>query len=198
MIGALTVLAVCGWLIPSVVARHWWRQAAFDQLTGLPNRGRLERLAARARRRRATVGVLLLDVDRFKQVNDTYGHRVGDELLTAFADRLAHATDRRETAIRLHGDEFAVWLGAARSDEAARRAVEVAAELSRPVVVAGHELVMTASVGHATGPARAPLAELLHAADTAMYAAKRAGRAVPNLPAAEPAPRLRDHGKDAA
>lgn len=198
MTTTFVVLAGLGWLIASAVARYWWRQAAFDQLTGLPNRSRLEALAARARRRRGHVGVLLLDVDRFKQINDTYGHRAGDELLTAFAGRLRRAARRREVAIRLHGDEFVVWLGSALPQDTASRAAEVSAELSRPLVVAGHELVMTASVGHASGPAGTPLPDLLHAADAAMYAAKRTRHSVPSLPATAPTPRLRDHGKDIA
>ncbi|ASR33852.1 hypothetical protein BAY61_01335 [Prauserella marina] len=193
----LVAVLAAVWLVPVFVARYWWRRTAFDQLTGLPNRSRLEALAGRARRGRS-VGVLLLDVDRFKQVNDTHGHRVGDALLAAFAHRLHAATTRREVAVRLHGDEFAVWLGATRSDAAARRAAEIAEALSRPVTVAGRELVMTASVGHATGPGGTPIAELLHAADTAMYAVKRARHVVPGLPTTESAPRLRDHGKDAA
>jgi diguanylate cyclase (GGDEF)-like protein len=197
---AFVILAAIGWLTASIVARYWWHQASYDQLTGLPNRGRLETRATWARRRRcATVGLLLLDVDRFKQINDTFGHRAGDELLTAFADRLRQRTHRREVAIRLHGDEFAVWLGAVGPAAAARRADEVAAELARPVQVAGDELVMTASVGHAAGSVRSStLADLLHQADASMYTAKRSRPALPSLPVPAPASRLRDRGKDVA
>jgi diguanylate cyclase (GGDEF)-like protein len=198
---AFVILAAIGWLTASIVAHYWWHQASYDQLTGLPNRGRLETRAMWARRRRrATVGLLLLDVDRFKQINDTFGHRAGDELLASFADRLRQATHRREVAVRLHGDEFAVWLGAVGPAAAARRADEVAAQLARPVQVAGVELVMTASVGHATaGRVRSgTLADLLHQADASMYSAKRSRPALPSLPVPAPASRLRDRGKDVA
>jgi diguanylate cyclase (GGDEF)-like protein len=138
--------------------------------------------------------LLLLDVDRFKQINDTYGHRAGDELLAVFAQRLHRATVGREVAVRLHGDEFTLWLGAVSPDAAARRADEVAADLARPVPIAGRELVMTASVGYACGPAA--LADLLQRADASMYAAKRSRSALSSLPVTAPVSRPRDRGKD--
>jgi diguanylate cyclase (GGDEF)-like protein len=199
MTAAFVIVAALGWLTASLVARYWWHQAAHDRLTGLPGRSRLESRARRARRRRhITVGVLLLDLDRFKQINDTFGHRAGDELLTVVAARLRQATRCRETALRLHGDEFAVWLGAVDAAAAARRAAEVATQLARPVRIAGHELVVSASVGHATAHVRSPLPELLHRADASMYAAKRHHSELPTVATAPPALRPRDRGKDAA
>ncbi len=195
------VVASVGWLTASLVARYWWHRAAYDQLTGLPGRGRLETRARWARcRRRASIGVLLLDLDRFKQINDTYGHRAGDELLAAVAERLRAATHRRESAVRLHGDEFAVWLGPVDEAGAARRAAEVAEKLTHPLRVAGVDLVVTASVGHAAAPAHAAtLSELLHRADASMYAAKHDGRSdLPSLPTAPVTSRPRDRRKDVA
>jgi predicted signal transduction protein with EAL and GGDEF domain len=94
----------------------------------------------------------------------------------------------------LHGDEFTLWLGAVGSDAAARRADEVAADLARPVPIAGREVVMTASVGYACGPAS--LADLLQRADASMYAAKRSRSALSSLPVTAPVSRPRDRGKD--
>ncbi|OZM72658.1 GGDEF domain-containing protein [Amycolatopsis antarctica] len=193
----ITVVTAAGWLAASGTARYWWHRALFDELTGLPGRARLNTAARRAARRGARVGVLLLDVDRFKAINDTHGHRAGDALLTVIATRLNAATGRGEVAIRLHGDEFAVWLAATTPTAAARRAREVSAALARPVVVEGRELTVTASVGHATGRAR-DLAGLLHAADQSMYATKRDRTAIATLPGGPGQTRLRDARKDVA
>ncbi|HJQ46894.1 MAG TPA: GGDEF domain-containing protein [Amycolatopsis sp.] len=182
------IAAVPGWAPSTVRAMRLRRRLQTDALTGLSNR---DALACAFRRTGGEVGLLLLDVDRFKQINDTYGHRVGDKLLMALASRLRRAAREGEVVIRLHGDEFVVWLGNITTAHAARRADEVASAIARPLVVAGDELVVTASVGHATGTTS--LADLLHDADEAMYAAKRARAAVTGLPVA-PRLRLRDKG----
>ncbi|SNR29172.1 diguanylate cyclase (GGDEF) domain-containing protein [Haloechinothrix alba] len=189
-----------GLLAAAGAARYWHRQARYDPLTGLPGRDRLRTLARRARPRSGPVGVLLLDVDRFKQVNDTYGHRAGDALLTVIARRLRAATGRGEVPVRLHGDEFAVWLGRTDPEASARRAREVARALTRPVCVDGHQLVVTASVGHTTSSYAdtVSLAELLHQADQAMYRAKHQRHTLASLPTTAPADRLRDLRKDAS
>lgn len=197
MTTVLTITLAIAWLAASATARYWWWRASHDRLTGLPGR---ELLEARARRAcwRASVGVLLLDLDGFKQVNDTFGHRVGDELLVTVAARLRRAVRRGETALRLHGDEFAVWLGALDATTAAQRAAEVAAALAEPLHLDGQPLAVTASVGHAVGDARrGGLGDLLHTADQAMYVAKRAAR-LSRIAAATPASRLRDQRGEVA
>ncbi|MFC0436640.1 diguanylate cyclase domain-containing protein [Kutzneria buriramensis] len=156
-----------------------------DATTGLANRAALRRLAGHAgRRRHGSAGLLLLDLDRFKQINDTHGHPTGTAVLIELAERLAEAAEPGEVPVRLHGDEFALWLGPLPDGQAAeriakQRAAEVAAALAAPVHVDGLVLTVTASVGAYTAPThRVSLSGLLAGADAAMYAAKRAGRLV--------------------
>lgn len=155
------------------------RRLHTDELTGLGNRAALARAA---RRGRGTVGLLLADLDGFKAINDTYGHDFGNRVLAAVAARLADAAQPGELAARLHGDEFALWLGpVADPARAELRREQVAAALAAPLWVDGHRLTAAGSVGLALAPARAPLAALLAAADAHMYqvkAARRAGLAV--------------------
>jgi diguanylate cyclase (GGDEF)-like protein len=167
-----------------------------DATTGLANRAALRRLARHAARtRHGSVGLLLLDLDRFKQVNDTHGHATGTAVLVELAARLAETAEPGEVAIRLHGDEFALWLGplpvgAAAARIAEQRAAEVATALAAPVHVDGQVLTITASIGAHTAPAhRVSLTGLLAGADTAMYAAKRAGRLVRLRPVPAPGDR---------
>ncbi|NKQ53551.1 GGDEF domain-containing protein [Amycolatopsis sp. K13G38] len=182
------IAAVPGWALSTVRAVQLRRRLLTDPLTGLSNRDALARVFNRAG---GEVGLLLLDVDRFKQINDTYGHRIGDMLLMALADRLRRVTREGEVAIRLHGDEFAVWLGKTTAAHAARRAEDIANAIARPLVISGQDSVVTASVGHATGTTT--LTVLLHEADQAMYAVKRSRAAVTRVPVA-PRLRLRDKG----
>ena len=149
-------------------------QATHDALTGLPNRVLLdERLGAALAA--GPLALLLLDLDRFKEVNDTFGHPRGDELLAEVAARLRGVTREADTVARLGGDEFAVLLlGGAEADaRAAARAIR--ATLEAPIAVAGQPVQVGASIGVALAPAHGgDGATLLRRADVAMYAAKRA------------------------
>ena len=160
-----------------------WRQANYDGLTGLPNRqllaDRLERAIAQAHRRHAEVALLFVDLDRFKPVNDTHGHAVGDELLRQVARRLGSILRDEDTVARVGGDEFVVVLPDLRDGEAPGRAAEkIVAALAEPFRVDAHVLDISCSVGIALYPRDADTAAtLIDRADGAMYAAKQAGRA---------------------
>lgn len=156
------------------------RHAAFhDNLTGLANRTLLLALLARAieTHQAGRYALLFVDVNGFKQVNDTHGHLTGDALLVAIAGRLESSLRAFDTACRYGGDEFAILLSAI---DAPAQAVEIAARLQAilgaPYTIAGRELPVTASIGGvvAGDDARPPDA-LIAAADAAMYRAKAAG-----------------------
>ncbi|MFZ2853173.1 MAG: EAL domain-containing protein, partial [Rhodocyclaceae bacterium] len=153
--------------------------ANHDALTGLPNRNLLnDRLAhAIARRSDGMAAVLFLDLDRFKLINDSYGHDVGDELLKAAAARLAACLRNEDTVARLGGDEFVVLLeDLPGTDTAASIAAKIASRLAEPLIVGGRELPIAASIGIALYPRDGCDAQnLLKNADTAMYRAKEAG-----------------------
>jgi diguanylate cyclase (GGDEF)-like protein/PAS domain S-box-containing protein len=156
--------------------------AQFDALTGLPNRAllsdRFSQTIVLARRRGVPLGVLFIDLDDFKLVNDTQGHAAGDDLLKETARRLQSVVRQGDTVARISGDEFAVVLGdLARPDDAALVAQKIIEQLAAPVALRGQEVFVTASIGIATFPADGDNAEaLLGAADAAMYRAKQAGR----------------------
>ncbi len=156
--------------------------ALHDTLTGLPNRAflaeRMREALAQARREETKLAMLCLDLDRFKQVNDTLGHPVGDVLLQTVAERLRQCVRRSDTVVRLGGDEFAIIqapiAGAEQSAELADRVVAV---LSEPYNLGEHHIVIGASVGVAFAPMDSMRAEiLLKMADMALYRAKAAGR----------------------
>lgn len=155
--------------------------ATHDTLTRLPNRAlfldRLHQNLAQARRTRARLAVLFVDLDDFKKVNDTLGHDVGDGLLRAVATRLRAALRDIDTLARQGGDEFTIILndcGPERADQIARRLVE---ELAHSMAVDGHEIFITASAGVALFPDDGDdPSELLRHADAAMYRAKEQGR----------------------
>ncbi len=154
-----------------------------DPLTGLPNRlllqQRLEHAAQRARRSRTDAAILFADLDRFKAVNDTYGHQVGDELLLAVARRLAALVRPGDTLARVSGDEFVFLCEDLHSpDDVVLLARRIEEAFGRPFPVAGRELSVTASVGVAfAGPGGDISDELVVKADIAMYRAKRRGGA---------------------
>jgi diguanylate cyclase (GGDEF)-like protein/PAS domain S-box-containing protein len=156
--------------------------ASHDHLTGLFNRRRFEeevsqRLAETSRH--GGVGALLwIDLDNFKAVNDSFGHRVGDELLRQVAGVLREQSREGQVLARLGGDEFAILLPRADEIEAVKAAERILGELSNlPLRTDGHPLRISASVGVATYPAHAEVVDqLLLRADTAMYSAKEDGR----------------------
>jgi diguanylate cyclase (GGDEF)-like protein/PAS domain S-box-containing protein len=152
-----------------------------DAVTGLPNRtlliNGLEDAVADSRETGAPVAVLLLDLDDFKQVNDSLGHSVGDELLRAISDRLRAAVRPTDLVARVGGDEFAVLMEDYIDPEHPRHTAEqILAACLRPFDVDGHEVRTTVSMGIATGTTAPGTEELLRDADLAMYRAKAAGR----------------------
>ncbi len=156
--------------------------ANYDNLTSLPNRtlfrDRLTHALARARRQKAQVAVLFLDLDRFKLINDSLGHHAGDELLKAVANRLLSNARKGDTVARLGGDEFTVILEElAQPEDATTVARKILDVMNRPFHIDGHEMYVTTSVGIAIYPQDgADIDELLKNADTAMYRAKEQGR----------------------
>ena len=157
--------------------------ANYDTLTSLPNRSllseRLARAIVRARREGGHVAVLFLDLDRFKDINDSLGHATGDRVLRAAAERVQHAVGPEHTVARLGGDEFTVVLegleDAARASEVAQRVID---SFSQPLALdEHHEITVSPSIGISLFPDHAQVpTELLKHADTAMYQAKAAGR----------------------
>jgi diguanylate cyclase (GGDEF)-like protein/PAS domain S-box-containing protein len=157
-------------------------RALHDRLTDLPNRmlfmDRLDQGLARLRRRRSLAAVLFLDFDHFKVINDSLGHHVGDELLTAVAPRLRHALRASDTVAHLGGDEFAILLeDIDGEDDAVEMAQRLAALFKQPFVIAGGEHFVSASIGIALARGGESAMELVRDADAAMYRAKERGRA---------------------
>ncbi|MBI4983785.1 MAG: EAL domain-containing protein [Rhodocyclales bacterium] len=161
---------------------HILRLAYHDALTNLPNRislhERMQQVIALARRDRTRFALLLIDLDRFKQINDTLGHHVGDELLIEVGRRLTESVRDSDIVARLGGDEFVVVLNAQESQDSATRAAEtIVAVLSTPFAIAKHELRTSPSIGICLFPDDADeLDELIKHADVAMYQAKAQGR----------------------
>jgi diguanylate cyclase (GGDEF)-like protein len=155
--------------------------AYFDALTNLPNRvlinDRLAHALTEAARRKDTLSVMFLDLDHFKNINDTLGHRVGDELLRIVAKRMQCTVRDQDTVARLGGDEFILLLPDTNAEGAARVAQKLLQAISVPVTVETHELTVTPSIGIAIYPDDGCDAETLSKhADVAMYRAKKAGR----------------------
>jgi diguanylate cyclase (GGDEF)-like protein/PAS domain S-box-containing protein len=156
--------------------------AHYDALTGLPNRAllndRLRQTTIAAGRHERVVTVMFLDLDRFKTINDTLGHDVGDLVLRTVADRLAACVREGDTVARLGGDEYAIILAdMAQSRDAMGIAQKILDRVREPISLAGHELVISASIGITLYPADdARIEHLLKNADTAMYRAKEQGR----------------------
>jgi diguanylate cyclase (GGDEF)-like protein len=156
-------------------------QAFHDSLTGLANRAlfkdRVEHALTRLQRRRRPLAVFFLDLDRFKAINDSFGHASGDALLIAVSRRLRDCVRAEDTVARLGGDEFAVLVENLAGDAEVRIVADRVKEAFRdPIVIDGRELAVAASIGIALSEAGAETADdLLRNADLAMYRAKAAG-----------------------
>ena len=208
LIAAAALSALAAWTAHATYLRRALRAARCDPVTGLPGRAGWTAQAGRMMRGSGTRTVILVDVDRFKRVNDTYGHAAGDELLAVTAARLCAWADRVGGGAcgRLGGDEFSAITRRAVTDA---ETADLAALLARPVRLPGPgpgpgpgvTVPVTASVGAATCAERG-LSAGLAAADAAMYQAKHAGSgyriAVPADPVPQPDPaphaRTRHHG----
>jgi len=162
--------------------QHLDHLAHHDQLTGLPNRHhlthRLPGAIEEAKRNGTMLAVLFLDLDRFKDINDSRGHETGDKLLKTVAERVRATVRREDIVVRMGGDEFIVILQAIRQAQLIHdMAARINEALSAPVVVDGRPLVATVSIGVSLFPRDGTdMGELLRHSDTAMYQAKDRGR----------------------
>jgi diguanylate cyclase (GGDEF)-like protein/PAS domain S-box-containing protein len=155
--------------------------AHYDVLTGLPNRvlfnDRLEQAMISAQRNYSKISLLFLDIDRFKQINDTLGHGVGDQLLQSVGQRLLECVREQDTVSRQGGDEFIVVLTDADAEGAELVADKIMHNITQPYMIEQHDLRITASIGIAVYPDHAQDCEsLIKHADVAMYQAKESGR----------------------
>lgn len=157
-------------------------QALHDGLTGLPNRtlmaDRMSMAIERAKRNQEVLGVMLMDLDHFKEINDTLGHDVGDEVLRQVAHRLKSAVRQSDTVVRLGGDEFVVLLGdLKRIEDASNVATKILKTIEADLIIGPHRLYLSTSIGIALYPEQGvDLDELLKNADRAMYEVKRRGK----------------------
>lgn len=156
--------------------------ALHDGLTGLPNRrlllDRLSSAIAHAHRNRDMMAVMYMDLDQFKEINDTLGHDAGDALLTEVGKRLAGAVRQADTVARLGGDEFMIVLSELTdSDDIRVLATKIISVVGQPYCLNGAEVVMTASIGVSIYPTHGETNEILiKRADVALYEAKHSGR----------------------
>lgn len=182
--------AICGYLGAAYDITDRKRREALtqhiaqhDNLTGLPNRlllhDRLNQAIRAASRGAECFGVLMLDLDHFKRVNDSLGHHIGDELLKVVSKRLVACVRESDTVARMGGDEFVVLLPSVTDADGISRVAEaIVKSISQTIVIGSHELDVTPSVGVAVFPQDGSNANvLLKNADAAMYKAKSAGRA---------------------
>lgn len=165
--------------------RHNEHLALHDPLTGLANRllfvDRLEQALARSRRSQELTGVLMIDLDGFKAVNDRYGHLAGDALLRQVGQRLLALTRDSDTVARIGGDEFVVLITGASEPVSVRRATtRLAGAFDEPFDVGGHPVRISPSIGLVVEDSSVAPDDLLRRADQAMYAAKRSGGGISN------------------
>lgn len=166
-----------------VFERELSKLAYYDPLTELPNRRlfleRFDETIAYAESRQQTAALMLLDLDRFKEINDTFGHAVGDKLLQLVTQRLVQHVRTDDTVARLGGDEFTVVLAdIGESEDAAKVAEAIVRDLSRAFHIEGREVFISASIGVTIFPDDThDINELIRNADIAMYYAKAAGKA---------------------
>ncbi|CCE25235.1 putative bifunctional diguanylate cyclase/phosphodiesterase [Methylotuvimicrobium alcaliphilum] len=159
-----------------------WKRANFDQLTCLPNRylfyDRMQLAIKQAYREGRTMALMLLDLDRFKEINDTLGHDMGDSLLLEIARRLNHCVRETDTVARLGGDEFAIILNEMEDRVSIERIAQgILQQLAEPLLLNGKKVNISASIGITFYPEDASEIEtLMKNADQAMYDAKEAGR----------------------
>lgn len=188
-----SLLIVMGYSVPAAIAfrriRERWQAesqirflAMHDPLTSLPNRmqleHRLDEAVARTKRRGSLVAVMCLDLDRFKEVNDTLGHQTGDELLRQAADRLRACVRETDVVSRLGGDEFTLVVeDVEKPDDMVPVARRICDELARPFEVNGHVVTVSGSIGISLGPMEGVTPSILmNNADLALYRAKNDGR----------------------
>jgi len=189
IVAALIVLWVAVWSTLYIAAlldklnaqkdtlRH---QAMHDALTSLPNRAmmmdRLQTLMREMDQSRASLALLFIDLNRFKEINDTLGHHIGDLLLIEISERLLKVLRKSDLVARLGGDEFAVILSHVSETEALAIAEKLIATIGKAIEIESNKLLVTASIGIARYPLHASDSNsLVQCADVAMYAAKRAG-----------------------
>ena len=164
------------------IEEHMQHMAQYDALTHLPNRAlfndRLQQAIASAQRNKARLALMFIDLDKFKPVNDTYGHGVGDLLLKEVALRIQECLRESDTAARIGGDEFVILLPAIETQQHAGKVGEkILHALNRPFALAGHTLQISGSIGVAVYPEHGREEKLLvRSADIAMYHAKKNGR----------------------
>jgi diguanylate cyclase (GGDEF)-like protein len=182
------LLTLLTWLLVDERARAWraadyaYRLALYDPLTQLPNRklfnDRLQHALAQAKRGQGRLAVMFIDLDKFKPVNDNFGHEIGDLLLQQVAERLAGCVRESDTVARVGGDEFVVLLTGGETESGEGMVAEkIRLALSSPFHVASYELRVACSIGIAIYPDHGnEEKQLLRHADTAMYHAKQEGR----------------------
>ncbi|MDX1499538.1 MAG: diguanylate cyclase [Woeseiaceae bacterium] len=168
-------------LAAETIAERFTRDALHDALTGLANRAlfvdRVDHALASREREQATVAVMLIDLDDFKEINDNFGHDTGDRFLCAVAERITAIVRPADTVARLGGDEFAILFNDLSGHDSDQLAARIQQQLSTDVEVDGEQFTISASLGLAVCAADDMAAEsLLRNADDAMYAAKRDGK----------------------